>query len=130
MVSPRRDVARSTVDTYFSILLDTLLGHFLPAWHPGLKVREATHPKFYWFDPGVARAAAGWLRDPVDRIWQVTALKNLVYHELRVCNEASRKLRHRTPAGVKVDFIIETARRESGSFHIDDMTELHQTNCH
>ena len=86
-------LSRSTVDTYFSILLDTLLGHFLPAWRPGLKVREATHPKFYWFDPGVARAAAGWLRDPVDRIWQRTALETLVYHELRVYNEVSRKLR-------------------------------------
>ena len=81
-------VSRSTMDTYFSILLDTLLGHFLPAWHPGLKVREATHPKFYWL--GVARAAVGWLRDPVDRIWQGTALEILVYHELRVYNEVSR----------------------------------------
>lgn len=111
--------SRGTVDTYFSILLDTLLGHFLPAWRPGLKVREATHPKFYWFDPGVARAAAGWLRDPADRVWQGTALETLVYHELRVYNEVSRKLRplffYRTPAGVEVDFIIETARRRSGS---------------
>jgi predicted AAA+ superfamily ATPase len=112
-------VSRSTVDTYFSILVDTLLGHFLPAWRPGLKVREAVHPKFYWFDTGVARAAANGLRDPVDRIWQGTALETLVYHELRVYNEVSRKLRplffYRTPAGVEVDFIIETTRRRSGS---------------
>jgi uncharacterized protein len=118
-ISREAAVSRSTVDTYFSILLDTLLGHFLPAWRPGLKVRETTHPKFYWFDPGVARAAAGWLRDPVDRVWQGTALETLVYHELRVYNEVSRKLRplfyYRTPAGVEVDFIIETARRRSGS---------------
>jgi predicted AAA+ superfamily ATPase len=110
-------VSRSTVDTYFSILLDTLLGHFLPTWRPGLKVREAMHPKFYWFDSGVARAAAGWLRDPVDRLWQGTALETIVYHELRVYNEVSRKLRplyyYRTPAGVEVDFIIETARRQT-----------------
>jgi hypothetical protein len=48
-----------------------------------------------------------------------TALETLVYHELRVYNEVSRKLRplyyYRTPAGVEVDFIIETARRQSGS---------------
>ncbi len=109
-------ISRSTVDTYFSILMDTLLGHFLPAWRPGLKVREAAHPKFYWFDPGVARAAAGWLRDPADRVWLGAALETLVYHELRVYNEVSRKLRplffYRTPAGVEVDFIIETARRQ------------------
>ena len=33
-------VARSTVDTYFAVLSDTLVGHILPAWRPGLKVRE------------------------------------------------------------------------------------------
>jgi len=110
-------VARSTVDSYFSILVDTLLGHFLPSWRAGFKVREATHPKFYWFDPGVARAAAGWLRDPVDRAWQGIALETLVFHELRVYNEVSHKHRpisyYRTSAGVEVDFIIETSRRSS-----------------
>jgi len=112
-------VARSTVDTYFSIIVDTLLGHFLPSWRAGLKVREAAHPKFYWFDPGVARAAAGWLRDPVDRPWEGFAMETLVYHELRVYNEVSRKHRpvyyYRTPAGVEVDFIIETSRRNSST---------------
>ena len=112
-------VARSTVDTYFSVLSDTLVGHILPAWRPGLKVREAAQPKFYWFDPGVARAAAGLLRDPADRSWQGTSLETLIYHELRIYNEISRKHRqiyyYRTPAGVEVDFIVETARRRPGS---------------
>ena len=112
-------VARSTVDTYFSILTDTLVGHFLPAWRPGLKVREATQPKFFWFDPGVARASAGLLRDSTDRLWQGTALETIIYHELRVYNEVSRKQRplyyYRTPAGSEVDFIIETSRRSAKS---------------
>lgn len=111
-------VARSTVDTYFAVLQDTLVGHVLPAWRPGLKVREAAQPKFYWFDPGVARAAAGLLLDPADRLWQGTALETLIYHELRVYDEVSRKHRpiayYRTPAGVEVDFVIETARRRPG----------------
>ncbi|MBM3890103.1 MAG: ATP-binding protein [Verrucomicrobia bacterium] len=111
-------VPRTTVDVYFTILTDTLLGHFLPAWRPGFKVREVAHPKFFWFDPGVARAAAGLLRDPADRLWQGTALETLIYHELRVFNEVSRKLRsityYRTGAGVEVDFIIETRKRQSG----------------
>jgi uncharacterized protein len=112
-------VARSTVDTYFSILTDTLLGHRLPAWRPGLKVREAAQPKFYWFDSGVARAAAGLLRDPADRLWQGCALETLIYHELRVYNEISGKQRpvsyYRTPSGVEIDFIIETVKRRPGA---------------
>ena len=90
----------------------------LPAWKPGLKVREASQPKFYWFDPGVARGAAGLLRDPPGRVWQGTALETLVYHELRVYNEMSRKFRpisyYRTPAGVEIDFIVETAPKRVG----------------
>jgi predicted AAA+ superfamily ATPase len=110
---------RSTVDTYFSILIDTLLGHFLPAWRPGFKVRETAHPKFYWFDPGVARAAAGMVREPVDRLWQGIALETLIFHELRVYNEISRKKRplsyYRTAFGVEIDFIIESRKRHGGA---------------
>ena len=53
----------------------------------GAKVHEAAHPKFYGFDAGVARAATGLHRDPVDRTWRGTALETLIYHELRVFNE-------------------------------------------
>lgn len=112
-------VARSTVDTYFSVLQDTLIGHFLPAWRPGLKVREAAQPKFFWFDPGAARASAGLLRDPADRLWQGAALETLIYHELRVYNEISGKHRpvyyYRTPAGVEIDFVVETAHKRPES---------------
>lgn len=110
---------RSTVDTYFSILIDTLLGHFLPAWRPGLKIREVAHPKFYWFDPGVARAAAGLIREPADRLWQGAALETLIFHELRVYNETSRKKRplayYRTASGVEIDFIIESRKRSANA---------------
>jgi predicted AAA+ superfamily ATPase len=108
-------VPRATVDGYFSILTDTLLGHLLPAYRPRAKVREATHPKFYWLDPGVARAAAGLLHDPMDRAWRGFALETLVFHELRVYNQISKKGRsiayHRTAAGAEIDFVVETRKR-------------------
>ena len=115
-------VPRSTVDVYFSILEDTLLGYFLPAYRPRLKVREQAHPKFYWFDPGVARAAAGLVFDPVDRQWLGGALETLVFHELRVYNHTQGKNRplafYRTVSGVEVDFVIETQKRAAGAAHI------------
>ena len=70
-------VLRSSVDVYFSILEDTLLGYFLPAYRPRAKVREQLRSKFYWFDPGVARAAAGLVYDPIDRLWKGVALESL-----------------------------------------------------
>lgn len=122
-IAREASVPRSSVDMYFSILEDTLLGHFLPAYRPNLKIREQTHPKFYWFDPGVARAAAGLLFDPVDRLWKGTALETLVYHELRVYNHTQNKNRpiffYRTSSGVEIDFVIETQKsRQNSRAHI------------
>ncbi len=107
-------IPRSTVDVYFSILEDTLLGHFLKPYRPRVKVREQAHPKFFWFDPGVARAAAGLLSDPADRVWMGGALETLLFHELRVHNEVTGKNReitfYRTAAGVEIDFVIEISK--------------------
>jgi uncharacterized protein len=112
-------VPRVSVDTYFEILVDTLLGHVLPAWQPGLKVRERTRPKFYWFDPGVARFAAGLGSEPVDRTWQGFALETLVFHELRVFNEVQARHRslayYHTAAHAEIDFVIETRRRRTNA---------------
>ena len=109
-------VARSNVDVYFSILEDTLLGQFLPAYRPGLKIREQSHPKFYWFDPGVARAAAGFLFDPLDRMWKGLSLETLILHELRVYNHTRDRNReiyfYRTGSGLEIDFLIETKKRQ------------------
>jgi len=49
-------VARTTVTGYVGILEDTLLTFQLPAYEARLRVRERRHPKFYWADPGLARA--------------------------------------------------------------------------
>ena len=49
-------VPRSTVSVYFEILVETLLGNWLPAWTPRAKVKETAHAKFYFFDSGVVRA--------------------------------------------------------------------------
>lgn len=117
-ISREAGVPRATVDTYFSILQDTLLAHLLPPWRPGVKARESAHPKLYWFDAGVARAAGGRARDPADRSWLGWSLETLIFHELRVYNEVSGKHRplfyYGTPGGGEVDFIVETRRRSGG----------------
>jgi predicted AAA+ superfamily ATPase len=57
-------VARTTVEGYLGVLEDTLLARRLPAYEARLRVRERKHPKLYWMDPGIARAAKG-ARGPV-----------------------------------------------------------------
>jgi uncharacterized protein len=112
-------VPRSTVDVYFSILEDTLLGHFLPAYRAEAKVREKSHPKFYWFDPGVARGAANLLYESIDATWEGRALETYLFHELRVFNHLKAKHRpifyYQTGAGAEIDFVIEITRRTASS---------------
>ena len=50
-------VSRTTVLGYLEILEDTLLAHRLLAYEGRLRVKEKRHPKLYWIDPGIARAA-------------------------------------------------------------------------
>ena len=108
-------IPRSSVDNYFNILVDTLLGHFLSPYKPNVKTREVVHPKFYWFDPGVARAAANLIYEPMESTWAGSTLETLLFHELRVYNEQSKKNKgiffYRTTQGSEIDFIVELSKQ-------------------
>jgi predicted AAA+ superfamily ATPase len=47
-----------TVQSYYSILEETLLGFHLEAYHSSVRKRLRQAPKFYFFDNGVSRALA------------------------------------------------------------------------
>jgi predicted AAA+ superfamily ATPase len=102
-------VARPTVQGYFSTLIDTLIGVWLPAWRKRAKVKEVASPKFYLFDPGVARALAGRVREPVEGTERGFLLETLVLHELRAAqayqNLGGQFHYWRTPSGSEVDFV-------------------------
>jgi predicted AAA+ superfamily ATPase len=53
-----REVGASapTVQTYFEILEDTLVGFLLEPFHESVRKRQRENPKFYFFDTGVQRA--------------------------------------------------------------------------
>jgi predicted AAA+ superfamily ATPase len=102
-------VPRPTVQGYFEMLVDTLIGVWLPAWTPRAKVKEVRHPKFYFFDPGVVRAITGRLHTPLSAEERGALLETLVLHELRSWIEFSNcggNLYYwRTPTGTGVDFV-------------------------
>jgi predicted AAA+ superfamily ATPase len=111
-------VQRPTVQGYFQILQDTLLGTLLPAWRARVRVKEQQHPKFYWFDSGVARAMAGRLRVPIEPEERGHLLETYILHELRSYlhyRKIPGSLSYwRTPSGTEVDFIWSGAGPEVG----------------
>ena len=52
------NIENRTVQRYFGLLEDTLIGFYLPAFNRSVRIAHARHPKFYFFDTGVARAAS------------------------------------------------------------------------
>jgi len=58
-------VDSKTVEAYFQILEDTLIGFKLPAYHRSVRKQFRQAPKFYLFDPGVRRAMSNLLRIPL-----------------------------------------------------------------
>ena len=86
-------VPRSTVEKYFSVLFDTLIAYTLPAYTPGLKVKETRMPKFYIFDPGIARGCAGLTRENLDKSYKEPLFETYVLNEIRAYNHCSGKNR-------------------------------------
>jgi predicted AAA+ superfamily ATPase len=72
-------------------------------------VKEVAGPKFYLFDPGVARALAGRSREPLDGAERGFLLETWILHELRAAmslHDTGGQLSYwRTPSGSEVDFI-------------------------
>ena len=58
-IASTAEISRHSVRDFFSILEDTYLGFFIPAYSSKLKIKEKKTRKFYLIDPGLARAFKG-----------------------------------------------------------------------
>ncbi len=114
-IAQQSAVKRRSVDGYFQILEDTLIGYRLPALALGARARESAHPKFYFFDAGVARGASGWLRESMPDAWRGFSLESLVLNELRAYNSYYKKdknIFHYSVSGsFDIDFVVETRKK-------------------
>ncbi len=107
-------VARTTVQGFFEILIDTLMGYWLPAWKLKRSTKQIAHPKFYFFDPGVCRALMERAAYPVQPEERGFLLESLVLNELRAYLSYHR-LHYplffwRSPDDVEVDILFETKK--------------------
>ena len=107
-------VSSPTAKAYFGILVDTLLGRWLPAWRKRRKRRLIRAPKFYFFDVGVVnRLARRGPLVPGSELYG-RAFESWVHHELCAFRA------YRTPdldlsywglaGGTEVDFVLGDMR--------------------
>ncbi len=102
-----------TVQSYYQILDDTLLGFFIPGFHTSVRRQVRTSPKFYFFDVGVARGLANTLRmRPV----QHTSYYGDLFEQYLVCEIFRRNVYEAadfelsylaTADGAEIDLIIK-----------------------
>lgn len=128
-------VSSHTVQSYFEILVDTLLGRWLPAFTKRPKRRIVQSPKFYFADVGVVNILAKRNDlEPGSALFG-KAFENWVHHELVTYNayrERDATLSYwRLTTGAEVDFIVDDLRAavEAKATHkvtSDDLKGLRQ----
>lgn len=104
-------LAPRTVQEYYQILEDTLIGYRLEAWRSSPRARLVGHPRFYLFDTGVTNALARRLGAPPDPVWRGRLFEQWVVLEcarLLDYRQAEARLFYwRTNHGAEVDLLVE-----------------------
>jgi predicted AAA+ superfamily ATPase len=116
-LSQESGVPASTLKTYYQVLVDTFVGHWMNAYSRSARRRLLTTPRFYFFDVGVRNAAA---EVPFDvRLLNVEGgrlLEHWVAEDLLAragyLGRGHRVSFFRTVSGVEVDFVWETPRED------------------
>jgi uncharacterized protein len=107
-------VNAKTVENYYQILVDTLLGYFVPPYKKkvGRDIISKT-PKFYLFDVGVANHLAKCNIQALRGAEAGAAFEQFILMELTAYNGLNKKridIRYwRTKTGLEVDFILGDA---------------------
>lgn len=102
-----------TVQSYFEILEDTLVGFLLPAYHTSIRKQQSAGPKFYFFDVGVKRALEGTVgQEPIPNTYGYGKnFEHYLFLEMRRLNDYFEKdfqfYYLRTKDNSEIDFIID-----------------------
>lgn len=127
-------VSRTTVQGYYQILADTLLGYFIQPF--ALKVKRdliLSTPKFYLFDVGIANYLAHQTIPSLKGAAAGKAFEHYIFMELMAYKGLNRKSYEitywRTKTGLEVDFVIGQAQmavevKITDQVHLQDIKGL------
>lgn len=106
-------VDHKTVEKYYTILEDTMLGFLLEGFQNSFRKRLSVKPKFYYFDTGVTRALSRRLSIPYEAGNSAygNAFEHFIILEcLKLCSYFFEEYRFsylRTKDDVEVDLVVE-----------------------
>ncbi len=97
-----------TVQEYYTILEDTLVGFMLEPFHNSFRKRLVESPKFYFFDTGIVRALSRTLTTPLEprTIPYGDAFEHFIILEIH-------KLIHYFPTEYRLSFLMTKAGSEA-----------------
>jgi uncharacterized protein len=102
-----------TIQRYYEILEDTLLGFHIDAFHTSIRRAQRQAPKFYFFDTGVLRALSGMLHVPLvpstseyGKLFESFFI-NEAYRLNKYTNKGYKFYYLRTKDDLEIDLILE-----------------------
>jgi predicted AAA+ superfamily ATPase len=103
-------VSVKTAQQYYQILEDTFLAFRLPAWKKSVRKRLVSHPRYYFFDPGVTNVLAHTLTEQLNTRVRGRRFEQFVMGQILAAIEYKRldlQLYYwRTNHGSEVDLLI------------------------
>ncbi|MBI5412553.1 ATP-binding protein [Candidatus Peregrinibacteria bacterium] len=119
--------ARS-VQGYYDILEDTLIGFRLPAWNRSARKRLRSHPKFYFFDNGAVNSLNHLLRDEISRVVRGRLFEQWIINEVRTQIQYGQKEYQlyywQTSQGAEVDLLITKHQKFVAAIEIKTASKI------
>ena len=127
-------VDTTTVQNYYSILEETLVGFYLKAYHTSIRKSQRLSPKFYLFDTGVCQALKGTLNIPLlPQTYEFgEAFEHFIILEIIKLAEYSRKswkyFYLLTKDGAEIDLIIDRPGESTLCIEIKSSEQITESN--
>ena len=117
-----------TVQSYYEILEDTLIGLKLEPWRKSLRKRLSAHPKFYFFDLGITNAINKHLTAPLDSKLKGRLFEQLIiletYRTIGYKQSEANLYYWRTNHGAEVDLLIEKHGKIKAAIEIKSSSNI------
>lgn len=122
-------ISSRTVQGYYDILEDTLVGFRLFGWTNSVRKQLSSHPKFYFFDNGITNALIQSLQDQPNLILRGKLFEQWIINEIRAIHHyvgsESRFFYWRTNSNAEVDLLVTKGKQITAAIEMKATQHIH-----